>query len=74
MSYSLGVWQAMLAVVYVADKLERGEVEFVPTSRIAEDLGIPAPSLSRLLRSLSGAGIIETPRRRQGRCPPRRHA
>ncbi len=60
MSYSLGVWQAMLAVVYVADKLERGEVEFVPTSRIAEDLGIPAPSLSRLLRSLSGAGIIET--------------
>lgn len=60
MSYSLGVWQAMLAVVYVADKLERGEIEFVPTSRIAEDLGIPAPSLSRLLRSLSGAGIIET--------------
>jgi Rrf2 family protein len=60
MSYSLGVWQAMLAVVYVADKLRRGEVDFVPTSRIAEDLGIPAPSLSRLLRSLGGAGILET--------------
>lgn len=60
MSYSLGVWQAMLAVVFVADKASRGDLDFVPTSKLAEDLGIPAPSLSRLLRSLSGAGIIET--------------
>lgn len=60
MSYALGVWQAMLATVYVADKVRLGEFEFVPTSRLAEDLGIPAPSLARLLRSLNRAGIIET--------------
>jgi len=50
----------MLATVYVADKVRLGEFEFVPTSRLADDLGIPAPSLSRLLRSLNRAGIIET--------------
>jgi Rrf2 family protein len=60
MSYSLGLWQAMLATVYVADKVRLGLHEFVPTSRVAEDLDIPAPSLSRLMRSLSQAGIIET--------------
>lgn len=60
MSYSLGVWQAMQATVYVADKVQLGEFDFVPTSRLADDLGIPAPSLARLMRSLNRAGIIET--------------
>lgn len=60
MSYSLGVWQAMLATVYVADKVMLGKYEFVPTSKMADDLGIPAPSLSRMLRNLNRAGIIET--------------
>jgi len=50
----------MLATVYVADKVKLGKFEFVPTSRMAEDLDIPTPSLARLLRSLSRAGIIET--------------
>jgi Rrf2 family protein len=60
MTYSLGVWQAMMATVYVADKVRLGEHDFVPTSRLAADLDIPAPSLARLLRSLNRAGIIET--------------
>lgn len=60
MSYSLGLWQAMLATVYVADKVALGVHEFVPTSRVADDLDIPAPSLSRLMRSLNHAGIIQT--------------
>jgi len=50
----------MLATVYVADKVHLGVHEFVPTSRVADDLAIPAPSLSRLMRSLNHAGIIET--------------
>jgi Rrf2 family protein len=50
----------MLATVYTADKIRMGEYDFVPTSRLAADLGIPAPSLARLLRSLNRAGIIET--------------
>ena len=60
MSYSLGLWQAMLATVYVADKVRLGVHEFVPTSKVADDLDIPAPSLSRLMRSLNRAGIVET--------------
>ena len=60
MSYSLGLWQAMLATVYVADKVAMGVYQFVPTSQVAHDLDIPAPSLSRLMRSLNRAGIIET--------------
>ncbi len=60
MSYSLAVWQAILTTVYVADKIEMGELDFVPTSRVADDLGVPAPSMARLLRSLNRAGIIET--------------
>ncbi|MCB0915344.1 MAG: Rrf2 family transcriptional regulator [Actinobacteria bacterium] len=60
MTYPLGVWQALLVSVYVADKVRLGEYEFVPTSRLAEDLAIPAPSVARLLGGLGRAGIIET--------------
>ena len=60
MSYSLGLWQTMLAAVYVADKVRLGVHEFVPTSRVAEDLNIPTASLSRLMRSLNHTGIVET--------------
>lgn len=60
MTYPLGVWQALLVSVYVADKVRLGEYDFVPTGRLAEDLAIPAPSVARLLGSLSRAGIVET--------------
>ncbi|MGA7688894.1 MAG: Rrf2 family transcriptional regulator [Jiangellales bacterium] len=60
MTYPLGVWQALLVSVYVADKVRLGEYDFVPTSRLAEDLSIPAPSVARLLGRLSRAGLIET--------------
>lgn len=59
MSFSLGVWQAMLATVYVADKTW-SDGEFISTRRLADDLNIPAPSLARLLRSLNRAQIVET--------------
>ena len=60
MTYPLGVWQALLVSVYVADKVRLGEYDFVPTSRLAEDLSIPAPSVARLLGRLSRAGLVET--------------
>jgi len=66
MSYPLGVWQAMLATVYVADKVQLGQYEFVPTNRIAADLAVPASSLARLLNGLRRAGIIETREGAQG--------
>jgi Rrf2 family protein len=60
MSYPLSIWQSILATAYVADKVQLGVFEFVPTGQIAADLGIPAPSLARIMRSLTGSGIIET--------------
>ncbi len=60
MTYPLGIWQAMMATVFIADKVRLGVHDFVPTSQLAQDLDIPAPSLARLLRSLNRAGIIET--------------
>ena len=60
MSYSLRVWQALMAGVYVADKVRQGAHDYVPTARIAEDLGIPSPSLARILGSLHRAGIVAT--------------
>lgn len=50
----------MLATTYIADKERMGDADFVATSRIADDLSIPTPSLARILRLLAGAGIIET--------------
>ena len=44
MTYPLGVWQAMLACAYVADKAALGDDGFVATARLAADLGLPAPS------------------------------
>ena len=60
MTYPLGVWQAMLACAYVADKAALGDEEFVSTARLAADLGLPTPSAAALLRRLTAAGIIET--------------
>ncbi|MCU0279077.1 MAG: Rrf2 family transcriptional regulator [Candidatus Nanopelagicales bacterium] len=60
MTYPLGVWQAMLTCVYVADKARLGDSEFVSTSRLAADLGLPAPSAAALIRRLTAAGLIET--------------
>lgn len=60
MSFSLAVWQAMLTAVYIADKVQAGEEDFVPTRQVADDLNIPAPSVARLLRSLNRAQIVET--------------
>ncbi len=60
MTYPLGVWQAMLACTYVADKARLGDEEFVSTARLAADLGLPAPSAAAILRRLTAAGLIET--------------
>jgi Rrf2 family protein len=60
MSYSLTYSQAILIVVYVADKIRQGLYEYVPARAVAESLAIPAPTVSKILQSLARAGIIET--------------
>jgi Rrf2 family protein len=60
MSYSLTYSQAVLVLVYVADKVRQGLFDFVPTRVIAASLGIPPPTTAKILHTLGLAGIIET--------------
>lgn len=60
MSYSLGFSQAIVATVYIADKVQQGFFEFTPTTQLAQDLNIARPSAVKMLQSLNQAGIIET--------------
>lgn len=60
MSYPLAFSQAIITVLYIADKLQQGSFDFAPTKQLAEDLNIAAPSAVKILQSLSGAGIIAT--------------
>ncbi len=60
MSYSLGFSQAVVATVYIADKVQQGFFEFTPTTQLAQDLNIARPTAVKMLQALTQAGIIET--------------
>ncbi|MBE7549503.1 MAG: Rrf2 family transcriptional regulator [Anaerolineales bacterium] len=60
MSYSLAFSQAIMAVLYVADKLQQGIYDFVPTKQLSEDLSIAGPTAVKILQSLNRVGLIET--------------
>ena len=60
MSYSLGFSQAIVAAVYIADKVQQGFFEFTPTTQLSQDLNIPRPTAVKILQSLNQAGLIET--------------
>jgi len=59
-SYSLAFSQAILVALYVADKVEQGMFEFIPTSQLSDDLNLSPSSTGSILRRLSSAGLIET--------------
>ena len=60
MSYSLAFSQAIITVIYVADKVQQGMYDFVPTKQLSESLNIARPTAVKILGNLTGAGIIET--------------
>ena len=60
MSYSLSFSQAIVTVIFVADKVQQGMFDFVPTKQISESLNIARPTAVKILSNLTGAGIIET--------------
>jgi len=60
MSYSLAFSQAIMTVIYVADKVQQGFYDFVPTAQLSADLNISRPSAVKILGSLTAAGMIET--------------
>lgn len=60
MSYSTSISQAVLVMVYVADKIRQDIYEHVPTQAIAESLGMPRPTTAKILSSLVRAGLVES--------------
>jgi Rrf2 family protein len=59
MSYSLAYSQAVLVLVYVADKIRQGLFDFVPARAIAASLGVPQPTIAKILHGLVLAGLVE---------------
>ncbi len=60
MSYSLAFSQAIFTVLFVADKVQQGIYDFVPTKELSDSLNIARPSAVKILQNLNRAGIIET--------------
>lgn len=60
MSYSLAFSQAILTVLFVADKVQQGMYDFVPTKELSDSLSISRPSAVKILQSLNRVGMIET--------------
>ena len=60
MSYSLAFSQAILTALFVADKVQQGMYDFVPTKELSDSLNIARPSAVKILQSLNKAGMIET--------------
>lgn len=60
MSYSLAFSQAVLILAFVADKMRLSDGEYVSARAIAEALGIPGPSVSKIVHALAGQRLLET--------------
>lgn len=71
MSYSTTPARAILAMIYMADKVRQGKFDFVPIQQISAELNIPASTTALIIRDLSRAGLVET---REGAKGGVRHA
>ena len=60
MTYSLAFSQAIIVTLYVADKVEQGMFDFIPTTQLSDDLNMSPSITSSILRRLNRAGLIET--------------
>ncbi len=60
MSYSLAITQAIAIMLYISVKMEEGHYEYLSTKYISEKLGIPSPSVTKILKYLLSSGLVET--------------
>jgi Rrf2 family protein len=60
MSYSLSFSKSIIVLIFISDKIRRGETEFISTKIMSELLNIPKPTLSLILNNLMKAGILQT--------------
>jgi Rrf2 family protein len=71
MSISTAFPHAILAMIYVTDKVQQGMFEYVPIQQVSSELNIPASTMGLIIRSLNRAGLVET---REGARGGIRHA
>ena len=60
MSYSLSFSKSILVLIFISDKIRRGETEFISTKVMSDLLAIPKPTLSLILSNLMRAGILQS--------------
>lgn len=60
MAFSLALTQAMYVFLFLRDKGALGQYDLVPAGVIAENLGLPKPSVVKILKCLTQAGIVVT--------------
>jgi Rrf2 family protein len=71
MSTSTAFPHAILAMLYVTDKIEQGKFEYVPIQQVSSELNIPPSTMGLIIRSLNRAGLVQT---REGAKGGIRHA
>lgn len=60
MAYSLAFSQAIMIAAYIYIKTTLGHHDYLSTRAISEFFNIPIPTVTKVLRSLSNAGIVRT--------------
>jgi Rrf2 family protein len=60
MAYSLSFSKSILVLVFISDKIRRGETEYISAKVMSELLDIPKPTLSVIFNNLIRAGILES--------------
>lgn len=60
MSYSLSYSKSILVLVFISDKIRRGETDYISTKTISGLLNIPKPTLVVMFNNLLRAGILES--------------
>lgn len=60
MAYSLSFSKSILVLIFISDKVRRGETEFISTKVMSDLINIPKPTLSIILSNLMRAGILQT--------------
>ena len=60
MAYSLSFSKSILVLVFISDKIRRGETEFISAKVMSELLDIPKPTLIVIFSNFIRAGILES--------------
>ena len=60
MAYSLSFSKSILVLVFISDKIRRGETAYISAKVMSELLDIPKPTLTVIFNNFISAGILES--------------